>query len=403
MPQQLEELGFTCGACGKQFRWKPELAGRSVTCKCETMIRVPGEAGGVAQAKAVAAAVAVRPGPGNPSAAPVRHVKIAAPARHASTVPAKPRSRPSASPPPPPVEDDPFAALNALAEQEAASADGAADQDEATRCPNCRGFLDSTAIVCTSCGFDRRKGKVLATATAAPARESGKRGLFGFGKPKPADPNNKQVIDKMAPQGSFVIGLGASVALAALASVVWFGVAYAFDLDVFYLVLLVGGAAGLGMQIGQKGYSTLGGLAAACVALVVILAARVAVVVAVLLPLLRMQSGEASGEDSRVIMTLMAAEYESRGLDSDETTFEQDQAVGQAAERKASALSVAEKQQIIADADRMLIAEPDVEIDAATGASAIFMLVIFGGIKSFLFLMGALFLAFRTASGSVSG
>lgn len=405
MPQQLEELGFTCGACGKQFRWKPELAGRSVKCKCETTIRVPAEAGGVAQPKVAAATSAAPVG----VAAPTARRSTASPSPAiAGTKAARPAAKaPAAAPPPPPAEDDPFAALNALAEQEAGAAEGASETDDAARCPNCRSFLALEAVLCTNCGFDRRKGKVLATTTAAAGRASENRGLFGFGKPKPegATKQKKEVVDKMAPQGSFVIGLVVSVVLAVLASVLWFGVAYAFDLDVFYLVLLVGAAAGLGMQVGQKGYSTFGGFAAALVALVVILGARVAVVVAVLLPLLRATSGVDSGEDPRVIMSLMDAEYQARGLDSGQTTIAQDEAVALAAEQKASSLSEAEKTQMIAEADRAMATEPepDIDADADFGMSAIVMLVVFGGVKSFLFLLGALFLAFRTASGSVSG
>lgn len=32
---------FTCGACSRQFRWKPELAGKRVKCKCGNRIGVP--------------------------------------------------------------------------------------------------------------------------------------------------------------------------------------------------------------------------------------------------------------------------------------------------------------------------------------------------------------------------
>jgi hypothetical protein len=403
MTQQVEELGFTCGACGKQFRWKPELAGRSVKCKCETVIRVPAAAGGVAQPKS-AAAPAVEPPASAPSGSRgAAAASATSPVRPRTVAPTRKAAPPPLPPPPPAPEDDPFAALNALAQEEAGAADGAADMDEAIRCPNCRGFLAPEAVLCTSCGFDRRKGKVLASAKAAPANAGPKRGLFGFGKPKPETAGKKEVVDKMAPQGSFIVGIFASVALASLASVAWLGVAWAFERDVFYLVLLIGGAAGLGMQLGQKGYSTLGGFAAAVVALAVIIGARVALVIVVLLPLLRMASGVDSGEDPRVVMSLMAAEYEARGLDSKEATVEEYEEVGRTAERKASTLTPEQKQQIIAQADAAMAAEPEPEPDDETGGSGLFMAVVFGGIKSFLFMLGALFLAFRTASGSVSG
>jgi hypothetical protein len=32
---------FTCSGCGKQYKWKPELAGKRVKCKCGTTVQVP--------------------------------------------------------------------------------------------------------------------------------------------------------------------------------------------------------------------------------------------------------------------------------------------------------------------------------------------------------------------------
>src|SRR5688500_10272533 len=112
MTQQLEELSFTCGSCGKQFRWKPELAGKSVKCKCETTIRVPDAAGGVAQPKA-ARAPGATVGSSPPSsssfatgvAGAARAAEVpprVAPAnRTPSRAPAAPMSTTQAPPPPP--------------------------------------------------------------------------------------------------------------------------------------------------------------------------------------------------------------------------------------------------------------------------------------------------------------
>lgn len=36
-----ESAHFQCGACGKQFHWKPELAGRDVRCPCGQVLRCP--------------------------------------------------------------------------------------------------------------------------------------------------------------------------------------------------------------------------------------------------------------------------------------------------------------------------------------------------------------------------
>ena len=32
---------FSCPSCGRQFTWKPELAGRNAKCKCGGTIKVP--------------------------------------------------------------------------------------------------------------------------------------------------------------------------------------------------------------------------------------------------------------------------------------------------------------------------------------------------------------------------
>jgi hypothetical protein len=437
-PVAEQQLGFTCAACGKQFRWKPELAGKSVKCKCETTIRVPDTAGGVAQPKSARTASAPA-GTGHASAPPPPFAAGVSGAARAAEVPprappaqppkrsaSKPVTTPNAPakpaakqagrtppPPPPPAaradeDDGGLAGLYALADQEAASADQAAEFDESTHCPNCRGLLAPEAVLCTSCGYDRRKGKVLSTAAVV---DKPKRGLFGLGKPKKEDPNKKKVVDKMAPQGSFVVGLLASAAFAAAASLLWFGVAYAVGWDVYFLVALVGAAAGIGMQVGQKGYSTLGGLGAVCVTLLVVLAARVALVIVILLPLLKEQMAiEAGDNDLYAAQILTEQEYANRGLDPENTTPAQDDEIQTAARARAATLSDADKTQLIADAegaDAAAMAGPDADVSAGevvgAGFGVILQLVVFGGVKSFLFLLAALGLAFRTANGGVSG
>src|SRR5690606_41512501 len=34
---------ITCGGCHKQYKWKPDLAGKKVKCKCGTVIAVPAQ------------------------------------------------------------------------------------------------------------------------------------------------------------------------------------------------------------------------------------------------------------------------------------------------------------------------------------------------------------------------
>jgi hypothetical protein len=143
-------------------------------------------------------------------------------------------------------------------------------------CPNCRSQLDSGAVLCVKCGYDTRTGKALAAPAAA--------------KTLPyASPNRgKPQIDRMAPQGSFFKGLAMSAACAAIASLVWIGFAWVTHWTIGYIALLIGGAAGAGMKIGQDGFSAKGGTAAAGITAIAILLAKVAVIeLVVVIPLSR--------------------------------------------------------------------------------------------------------------------
>jgi hypothetical protein len=260
---QIDTSSFSCSACGRTFRWKPELAGKAVKCKCGQPIRVPKQAGGAAPAVA----------------------KAAAPRTSTHLPPPPP------PPPPPPkpakreTQEDDLDAIYALAEQESAAADEASAAGDTGRCPGCHNPLAPEAVLCTNCGFDRRRGSTLKVKVED--ENAPKRRLFGLLSPKKEDPSKKKVVDKMAPQGSYFAGVGVSAGFAVCAAIVWFLVAYLADLDVYYLVLLVGAAAGVGMQIGQKGYSHLGGFTAAGITFATMLIARFAVVLAILMPNLK--------------------------------------------------------------------------------------------------------------------
>ena len=49
---QVDLVGFSCASCGKQYRWKPELAGKTVRCKCGSPVSVPKQQGGAAPRRA---------------------------------------------------------------------------------------------------------------------------------------------------------------------------------------------------------------------------------------------------------------------------------------------------------------------------------------------------------------
>lgn len=106
---QSAEPKFSCPACGKRYRWKPEMAGRSAKCACGGKLVVPAQQPATENPVAIATKPelsAMKPAPAN------------------------------ASPPP------------------AASA--------TTKCPSCGANFPAGAVLCVNCGYNTRTGKTLA-------------------------------------------------------------------------------------------------------------------------------------------------------------------------------------------------------------------------------------------------
>ncbi|MGH7215308.1 MAG: hypothetical protein ACREIT_11150, partial [Tepidisphaeraceae bacterium] len=55
------DMTFSCGSCGKSYKWKPELAGKKAKCKCGAEMHVPAAAPVAAPVARAAAPVASRP------------------------------------------------------------------------------------------------------------------------------------------------------------------------------------------------------------------------------------------------------------------------------------------------------------------------------------------------------
>jgi hypothetical protein len=214
--------------------------------------------------------------------------------------------------------------LDELAAQEAKAAAVAEANDDRLRCPNCLQAMNRGDILCVNCGYDVRRGKVHDTKTEV-AKPAGK-GVLGYFR---KDPGKK---DALAPQGSFALGLLASFGFALVAAIPWILVVYLTDRDFYYLELLVGVAAGFGMQVGQKGYSSLGGWAAAGMTFIVLVVARVGVVIAVLIPLAVKQvraaavvqkataaaaTQKAAQRDPRIAYMMAREDLAKRGIDLD--------------------------------------------------------------------------------------
>ena len=213
------------------------------------------------------------------TAAPVGvAVVAAAPARTSSSAArvATPAPRPVAAPArsratvPPADEDDGLGALYELAEQ-AKSAEPAAG---GPRCRQCKSPLDDAAVLCTNCGFNTRTGKAVSMAPMVDITRS----TLSYATPAAALATKKPgQVDLMAPQGSFMLGLGLSVAFALVASLLWIVVAWVTGYAIGYIAIAIGAAAGAGMKIGQKGFSSTGGWAAAGICVGSILFAKVMV------------------------------------------------------------------------------------------------------------------------------
>ena len=119
------EPKFNCSTCGKEYRWKPELAGKKAKCKCGNVIPVPTK---------------------SPAAAPA-----------------------AARPAPKPDAEVDFDGLYALAQEEKKATRAAAvDESAGYRCPSCSTTLPPGQSVCPNCRYDMRTGARVAMAGGAP-------------------------------------------------------------------------------------------------------------------------------------------------------------------------------------------------------------------------------------------
>jgi hypothetical protein len=94
---------FSCNSCGKQYPWKPELAGKKAKCKCGAVLAIPAK----------------------PQAA-------RAPARAVAAIPAIPAVEPI-------------------------------EESQAYRCPACKADLSPGSAICISCGYNLQTGEYVNT------------------------------------------------------------------------------------------------------------------------------------------------------------------------------------------------------------------------------------------------
>ena len=106
MPVTTSEPKFHCSTCGKEYRWKPELAGKKAKCKCGTVISIP------------------------------------------TAPPAPKAAEPEAD----------LDSLYALAQEEKKATRAAPVASAGYRCPSCSAEMAAGSAVCTNCGLDIRTG-----------------------------------------------------------------------------------------------------------------------------------------------------------------------------------------------------------------------------------------------------
>jgi hypothetical protein len=165
---------FSCGGCGKTYKWKPEFAGKKVKCKCGFVMTV------------------------------------------------------SAAPPEPPGDEPDLDALYSLANEGKQAAQAGA-VEVAIRCPSCKSQLEAGATVCPQCGFNLKTGSKSAPRAAGAAAAPGKGGaavaavggkptgatgaFAAFGAPKRGlqkdEPQDFKALDLYLPIGLLIGGIGA--------------------------------------------------------------------------------------------------------------------------------------------------------------------------------------------------
>jgi hypothetical protein len=179
-------------------------------------------------------------------------------------------------------------------------------------------------------------------------------GLGGVGGLSPYPPPIRTSVQVQNPEakpvegGSFFKGLGLSIALAFVGSLVWFGIAAATHRELGWIALGVGFLAGLGMAMGYGSHNALSGLTASVIAVLAIIVGKLMVFVFVLMPMFdRMaDADDPEGARDRVLYHLTDEDLASRGIDTDEPPDREWERSEKTAEKKVDAMSEAEIQQM---------------------------------------------------------
>jgi hypothetical protein len=138
-----------------------------------------------------------------------------------------------------------------------------------------------------------------------------------------------------------------SIGGAIIGGIIWYVIAVTTGYWVGYVALLVGILAGLGMQMGQKGYSSLGGISAAAIAAVAIILSSVAVVMG------DVSDTDSSDYDHRVVEMLTNENLRAKNIDPENADYEQYDAAEEAALKKLEKTNETEMKALVAKADEV--------------------------------------------------
>jgi predicted Zn finger-like uncharacterized protein len=241
-------IEFACPECQRGYRVKDELAGKTAKCgKCGHRMRIPQTAHSPAaratpaRAKEPVAAGSPKVAAGSPTKAPAKPV---GPSSMSSWLdeeleashPAVPTARKSAGP----------------------------------TCPACGATLATGAVLCVACGYDTRTRSKHETQHLEPAASPAKKA---------------KGRSKLGSAASLLRGTVFSFLGAMLGAIVWALFTYFTMWELGYIAWGLGGLAGLGMALGHDDEDgTIAGIIAACMSLVGIVAAKILIIVFVILP-----------------------------------------------------------------------------------------------------------------------
>jgi len=347
-------IEFVCPECQRGYRVKDELAGKTAKCgKCGHRMRIPQQAhsqtasGAPASTKSPVAAGAPKVAAGSPKA---------------PKAPAKPSGQSSMSS---------WLDEELEASQSAVPSAPKAPKVAGATCPACGATLAAGAVLCVACGYDTRTRSKHQTQQLEPAAATAKKA---------------KRRSKLGSAASLLRGTLFSFIGAMLGAVIWALFTYFTFWELGYIAWGLGGMAGLGMALGHDDDDgTIAGIIAACMSLVGIVAAKILIVVFVLLPALGELFAEMEREALKEQAQAQVAAVDNEEVDADAVV------AGDAQDAAADD---------VVDDNPVDAVEEELDEDA-TGFLGLLIASMFTPIDG-IFILLAFFTAYKVGSGQVT-